>query len=388
MGRFFFIAVLFVIQITIELQAQCITLSYQTTSYYGSQITCHGASDGGITVSATGGNSPLTYSWSNGMSGNRINGLAAGNYIVTVSDTSGCIIVDSITLTDPPLITFNITYVMTAFGFSLKCYGDSNGRVTALATGGTDKILYTWSNGGNTAFQSDLSAANYYVTATDANGCSASTVVEISQPPALFVRVNAVSTVNPAGASNGSAQAVAIGGCPGYEYLWSDGQTNALAVNLSVGNYTITLSDYYSCTATGRVSILGPRSTGVGTSVSTGVSIGGGRTGSGGRRLIFQGDNNVYEEQSKPFMPQLLSPYSHQNNVFNIKNLDQFQNCELMIFDMNGMLMYSDNNYNNNWTGVDNFNRSLPPAVYVAVLKYSSEGISDYISQKFILNNN
>jgi hypothetical protein len=371
-----------------SLQSQCPTLNYQISNYFGSQITCNGAADGVSDASSSSGIGTLNFNWSNGSTNSIISGLRAGVYYLSLTDASGCTQIDSITLTDPPLITFTTTYALTAFGYSLKCYGDSNGRVTSLATGGTDKILYTWSNGGNTAFQSNLSAGNYYVTATDANGCSASNSLEISQPPAMFTRVNAVAMVSVTGASNGSALATPIGGCPGYEFLWSNGQTNALAVNLSVGSYSVTVSDYYSCTNTGRVTILGPRSTGVGTSVSTGVSIGGGRTGNGGRMIYWEDDNNVVQENAKPLLPQSLNPYSTQNNIFAIKNLELYSNCRLAIYDLAGNLLFSDNNYQNDWIGLNNQNQMLSTGIYIAVLQYQSDDYQENLTQKFIFSNN
>ena len=68
-------------------------------------VTCNGGNDGAITVSASGGEAPYTYLWSNGGSGPTISSLAAGNYLVTASDNNGCEVVKLYAITQPGPIT-------------------------------------------------------------------------------------------------------------------------------------------------------------------------------------------------------------------------------------------------------------------------------------------
>ena len=54
-------------------------------------VSCHGLSDGGVTITTlTGGTQPYTYSWNNGSHANSLSGVSAGNYTLTVSDFHGC----------------------------------------------------------------------------------------------------------------------------------------------------------------------------------------------------------------------------------------------------------------------------------------------------------
>ena len=52
------------------------------------------------------------------------------------------------------------------------------------------------------------------------------------------------------GQQNGTINLTISGGQPDYSYLWSDGQGQKDLINLSAGNYVVTVSDVYGCTAT------------------------------------------------------------------------------------------------------------------------------------------
>lgn len=61
--------------------------------------TCVGCNDGSATVTANGGTTGYTYSWSpSGGTGATASGLAAGNYTVTVTDNNGCTTTATVTV--------------------------------------------------------------------------------------------------------------------------------------------------------------------------------------------------------------------------------------------------------------------------------------------------
>ena len=61
--------------------------------------TC-GASNGVCSISVTGGVSPYYITWSNGGIGSNINNLSAGTYQATVTDANGCVLTNTVTLTN------------------------------------------------------------------------------------------------------------------------------------------------------------------------------------------------------------------------------------------------------------------------------------------------
>jgi hypothetical protein len=130
---------------------------------------CNG-STGTATVTATGGEQPYTYIWSDGSIGLTIPGLA-GDHTVTVTDTDGCIIVGVATITEPALIDINIISVVPDFG--------NGGSILTEVTGGTGVLTYSWTNNGNEVSTelspTELVFGEYILVATDVNGCFVTT---------------------------------------------------------------------------------------------------------------------------------------------------------------------------------------------------------------------
>lgn len=208
-------------------------------------VTCNGGNNGSISVSASGGEAPYTYLWSNGGSGPSITSLAAGNYLVTASDNNGCEVVKLYTITQPGPITVTIT----PSGQNL-CAGDNLVDLTAVANGEQPPFTGVWSNGVIGLTNNDLAAGTYTVTVSDIAGCTASSSFTVTAPPVLTVSVLTTDETS-AGANDGTAVATPSGGTPGYTYLWSNGSTADSIGGLAPGVYSVTISDGNGCTATG-----------------------------------------------------------------------------------------------------------------------------------------
>src|SRR4029077_18905625 len=112
---------------------------------------CNGASDGSVSVNANGGTGAIQFSIDNGATwqvGNSFNGLAAGNYTITIQDANGCQTTTNVIIGEPTLININ-TNTITA-----TC-GNNDGSITIIANGGTGALQYsidggaTFQNGNN-----------------------------------------------------------------------------------------------------------------------------------------------------------------------------------------------------------------------------------------------
>jgi len=205
-------------------------------------ITCAGNTDGSITVSATGGTGNKTFSWNNGLSGSSISNLSSGTYIVTATDANGCTASASFTVSSPQPI------VISGTSNAVICYGDANGSIQVSAIGGTGNKTFSWDNGSLGAGINNLSAGNYTVTATDANGCSTSEGFIVSTPSAINLS-GTVSNVLCNGGNDGSISLVATGGSGALSIAWNNGAQGLLAGNLQVGNYVATATDLAGCSA-------------------------------------------------------------------------------------------------------------------------------------------
>ncbi len=242
----------------------------------GSQtnVSCNAGSNGSATGTPSGGSPVYTYSWSpSGGSGATATGLAAGTYVLTVTDGNGCTATRSYTITQPTAIT------VTASQTNVNCNGGSNGSASVIPSGGTGTYTYSWSpSGGTAATASGLSAGNYTVTITDANGCVRTQAFTITQPTAL-ITTGSQTNVSCNGGSNGTATVSVSGGVSGYSYSWSpSGGTGATASGLSAGSYTVTVTDANGCTATRSFTITAPTALSA-TQAQTNVACNGGSDG-------------------------------------------------------------------------------------------------------------
>lgn len=216
-------------------------------------VTCNGGANGAISVSATGGVAPYLYEWSNGQTGSSITGLAAGTYLVTVSDAQGCAVVEGYTINQPTAIN-----IMISQSGQNLCFGDTAVDLSATITGGTPGYSAIWSDGTSGMTNNNVGAGSYTITVTDNNSCTKTASIVVTEPPQLIVNVVTTDETT-SGGNDGTATANAGGGTPGYTYLWSNGATTQSINSLSPGVYSVTISDVNGCTtvASGQVNAFG-----------------------------------------------------------------------------------------------------------------------------------
>jgi hypothetical protein len=210
---------------------------------------CPGATTGTAKATASGGTAPYTYLWNNGATTDSISNLGAGIYRVTVTDANQCKAVAADTITQPaPLnLTINAAPVVC---------GDATTNATAQITGGTPPYSFLWNTGVMTQTIIGITAGNYSVTVTDANGCSSNKSLTIR---AVNLTLDIVKKDIPCfGQNTGSAKARAIGGNSPYSYVWNTGATTDSIGNLAAGTYIATVTDANGCKASDTVTISQP----------------------------------------------------------------------------------------------------------------------------------
>ena len=231
----------------------------------GFNVSCNGGNNGTAQAFVSGGCAPYSYSWSSGDTSSTATGLSAITYSVTVTDANGCSISDSLTLTEPlPLLSQGINPLVQGCGFNISCNGGSDGIATSTVAGGCGPYQFLWSNGDTTATATGLPAGLHSVTLTDANGCSTSDTITLTQPTPVEVSNFTISTYNCGfnitcnGATDGSINAIPGGGCAPYAYAWNTGDTVANLNNLPAGTYSLTLTDFNNCTVSDSVTLTQP----------------------------------------------------------------------------------------------------------------------------------
>lgn len=225
------------------LQIDTIGIDYDIVEPY-----CFGNNSGSITAHASNGVPPYTFAWSNGGTDSIVSGLVSGFYMLTVADSTGCSDTFSVSLYEPD--------TLLAFAFldsNVSCNGFSNGGATASAFGGTGAYTFSWSNGSTDSSITAVESNGYSVTITDANGCTDSSSVFISEPSELSVLATLDSNTTCYNANDGGASASASGGIPNYTYSWSNAASSSQIDGIASETYSVTVTDANGCTDSSSV---------------------------------------------------------------------------------------------------------------------------------------
>ncbi len=199
--------------------------------------------NGGIDIAVTGGQSPYTYSWNNGVNTEDNMNVASGNYSVTVTDVTGCSIITNYTVNSNSTLSSGGVMVTDDY-----C-GGNVGAIDITVSGGIAPYSFAWSNGAVTEDLSALSAGNYSVTVTDAVGCSyTETATLVNTTNGLAA--NAILNNATCGYPNGSIDVTTTGGTSPYTYLWNTGAVTEDINAIADGTYDVMITDAGGCSAT------------------------------------------------------------------------------------------------------------------------------------------
>ena len=213
-------------------------------------VSCNGGNDGAVTVTPYGGTSPYSFELNGSSeSDGTFTSLTAGEYGAKITDANGCTYTVSFDIDEPTLLVAQIVS-----STNVSCNGGADGSATINATGGTPPYTYAWNdnNSQTTATATGLTADSYEVTVTDANGCTGTVGIIISEPANALV-INIVNVENPScyNANDGVIDITVDGGTAPYSYVWSNGQATQDATSLVEGDYSVTITDSLGCTTVG-----------------------------------------------------------------------------------------------------------------------------------------
>ena len=201
------------------------------------QVACT-ASSGSISVTGSAGIAPYTASWNNGATGMTLNGLSAGTYTVTITDSQGCFADSSFTVVgSTPLVTTSIVQDVT-------CNGLNDGNIDLTVVSGSPSYTYAWDNGETTEDISNLSAGTYRLTVVDGNGCTTYASYNVYEPELLE---GTLTQVDPNSSTLGSIDLTVTGGTPAYTYAWNNGDVTEDVTGLTAGYYEVTVTDANGC---------------------------------------------------------------------------------------------------------------------------------------------
>jgi Zn-dependent metalloprotease len=236
-------------------------------------VKCFGNNTGSVDITIVSGTAPYTYLWNNSTTTQDLTSVVASKYSVIVTDAKGCNLNDTSVVSQPSAaLTASTTQT------NIKCFGNASGAIDLTVTGGTTAYSYSWtaSAGGiiptgqaNNQDLTGLVAGKYDVVITDANSCTTTSSVTISQPSAALSASTSKVDVACFGNSTGSIDLSVSGGTTAYSYAWTassggvvpSGQANSQDLTgLVAGKYDVVITDANLCTTSGSVTINQPSS--------------------------------------------------------------------------------------------------------------------------------
>lgn len=231
--------------------------------------------NGGINLEVLGGMAPYTYNWSNGATSEDIGGICVGEYIVTVTDSKGCVMtlapiaveVFEVTDFDPnnPNSPDNTSLI------NPSCPDATNGAINIVVNGGTSGLTYAWTESNSSTVISTtqnltgVGPGVYTVVVTDVNNRTAIRTFTLDAFSDLTATTSVITNYNGFGASCADAndatiQAVASSSAQGnLSYAWSSNLGNTMTITgAPAGTHVVTVTDGAGCTTTQEVIVTAP----------------------------------------------------------------------------------------------------------------------------------
>ena len=375
-----------------------------------SQITCNGLTDGSISVVASGGIAPYSFTLdplgTNNQTGSFID-LFEGGYDLNVIDDNGCDLTFQFDIIEPDGMTITVVN-----SINLVCGGACNGSVILSVMGGTPQYEFVWNDSQQTG-TNDLCAGLNTVVVTDSQGCFLGQDVVLEEPePLQLVIISTNATC--IGMENGSAIVSAVGGTPPLVFDLGPQLTFDDLDSLAFGEYPVTVSDSFECSSEGTIIIGFDVVSDLDVSVFTSpVSCWNQQDGTasaivtGGVQPVTVEWNDAKNQKTNTavglteetyvvtitddlgcnisaeaiveitqgcfFIASVITPNGDgANDFWTVGGLEHFPRSSVQVFDRWGQLLFESKQYPSAWDGTFN-GKKLPLADYYYVITYDPQ---------------
>jgi gliding motility-associated-like protein len=227
-------------------------------------VSCFGANDGSVVLSASGGTAPYQYSLDGVtfQASTTFTGLSPNNYTATIVDAHQCDTTIAFTIYEPAQLV-----VVVANTTDPLCFNGNDGTITVNITGGMPN--YSAQLGSQTINSTPytfntLSAGPYTITATDANSCTASVAANLNQPTQLVLSLVGVTPTSCYGGHDGGLDVSAAGGTAPYMYVLDvqgTPQASGTFANIDGGSHIVAVVDAHQCIDTLHIDVPMPPQT-------------------------------------------------------------------------------------------------------------------------------
>ncbi len=219
--------------------------------------TCFGAQDGTASITSAIGANPITYIWNTTAVTASITNLAGGVYTVTITDNSGCSTSASLNVASAPV------FIVNAGNDVIDCVNPSvqiNAAVIGNPVNG-NPFVYSWTPTAGLTSTNTLTTTASPATPTDyvilvsSGVCTARDTIHIAIGNLQITSSSTDETCY--GYSDGTATTnITVGNAP-YHYVWTTPDTTSSLTGLQGGNYDVTVTDGFGCTASASMVVNG-----------------------------------------------------------------------------------------------------------------------------------
>lgn len=203
-------------------------------------LRCFGDQDGLAGLSGLGGLPPYVFLWPDSSNATFRADLAAGNYLVSITDQNGCLGQDTLVISGPQEIVLNLSNT------DESAPGAEDGTAGTAPAGGTPPYAILWGNGETTNVISGLSPGTYGITVTDSLGCTRSSEV-IIQPFGCSLAANVLYDPPVCFGDSGSITLEITGANGPVDILWSQGSSGPVLEQVPAGSYGAEITDSAGC---------------------------------------------------------------------------------------------------------------------------------------------
>ncbi|MDR0667185.1 MAG: PKD domain-containing protein [Prevotellaceae bacterium] len=209
------------------------------------QISCYGADDATVTINVlSGGVAPFQARWNTFITGFYKDNMPPGDYVITVTDATGCASSVEAHIAEPPL------FVMYPVVRHVSCYGANDGSIRLYFEGGVAPVSFAWEDDPNAGSdRTHLAAGTYTVHISDAQPCRFDRTFTVIEPSTITLSAAITHALDCHDVNSGAIYLNVSGGTQPYRYLWSTGDTIDHLTAVAANDYMIDVTDANGCTA-------------------------------------------------------------------------------------------------------------------------------------------
>jgi len=199
----------------------------------------------GNSVTISGPEGYAAYLWSNGETTREITVIESGTFTLVVTNSLGF---ESIPSDEIVVTVFALPVIDVSEAIDPLCYQGNDGRISISVSSGTSPYSYEWSGQSSTGDElSNVSAGEYQVMVTDANGCADNETVALSEPDQLVLTLSSNDAYCP-DIADGTITVSVSGGTGSYAYYLNDVEVSGTIDQLAESGYDIRVEDSNGCT--------------------------------------------------------------------------------------------------------------------------------------------